>query len=153
MKMKTGYHITTWEHYQTIREKGLAPSPYQHSGENPHVDRRVKRGCIWLHLHDMPVDKLFGSLMYFAIRHGSMHLVRLLVEYEDSQAVSDEEIRDLKHTSDGLGRFNHARLPIELLVSPVPPERIHLIGEWDFADFVQEGRYIRPEARRHCLPH
>lgn len=113
------------------------------------VEPYVRDGAIWLYRDRLAGHKLFGMLIYVAINHGSDRIVRLRVEYDDWQAASWLVLRDLKdpdivkmaltHTLDaGAGQYGHHAEPIELVVSPVPPEWIKPDGEWNLLSLVNE---------------
>ncbi len=103
-------------------------------------------GCIWLYRRRMNRHKLFGMAVYVAINHNSHRIVRLKVEYDDWQAASWRALQDLHEPEDvtvalthdytGAGPFGHYREPIELLTTPVEPERIHLVNSWNLLQFV-----------------
>lgn len=152
-----GYHHTTWEAWQEIQVNGLKLTPLspRHYDDFACVLDLVKDGCIWLYKRFQPMDQLTGLLIYVVARHPSRRPVCLEVEYDDLDAASrlgalaafargeDWDYR-LTHNLDGVGLFGHFAEPVELLVHDVPPERIRLLGEWNFSKFAQQGLIQSP---------
>ena len=141
-----GYHFTTYDAYQTIKRNGLKPSPLDPYKDMGALREHINDGCIWLYTRDMPNSELLGMVMYVATHHDSDHVVRLLVEYEKWVAathVAEQKSRDKvrpTHDLEGVGCFGHIRAPVELLLEPVGPENIQLIGDWDLGRLVREGQ-------------
>lgn len=150
--MKIGYHFTTWDTYQTIREVGLKPMPWERRHEESVADVRkwIEDGCIWVYTQQQSIDKLLGMVFYVAIRHQNHRIVRLAVDYDDWQAASYHALREinsdgtintinLTHRLDGAGPFGHYQEPFELLITPIAPEAIHLAGSWNLRQFIHDG--------------
>lgn len=144
-----GYHYTTREIYDSvIIKKGLTLSPIhpRHHEEFTSVMEYLQDGAIWLYRLPQIDRALIGMLIYIAIEHGSKRVCLLEVEYgEDEGAsilashdLSDEHIVLQHKLTLGPGEyFGHQREPIELLIKPVPTERIKLIDEWDLEDLIR----------------
>lgn len=148
--MKVGYHFTTWDTYQQIRETGLRPMPWEqrHSPTLAPVRKYIEDGCIWVYTQRHPLDRLMGMILYVAINHRHHRIVRLAVSYDDWQAASFHAYREMNdptvnlnliHDLSGAGPFNHFREPFELLIVPIAPEHIQLAGEWDLRQFTHDG--------------
>ena len=63
------------------------------------------------------------------------------------------------HTYDGAGHFGHVDEPIELLITPVTPDKIHLAGDWNLLHLVRgpkrhRGRtgFDRMNRSAGCVP-
>lgn len=146
----TGYHFTTWETYQTIREVGLKPMPWErrHEDSVACVRKFIEDGCIWVYTRRQSLDKILGIVFYVAIHHQSHRIVRLAVDYDDWQAASYHALREINdpeisinliHNLSDAGPFNHFREPFDLLITTITPEHIRLAGHWDFRQFVRDG--------------
>ena len=158
--MKIGYHFTTWETWQEIKEDGLRLSPLaeRHAPGLYQVRKFIEDDCIWVYTKRMSLDKLPGMIFYVGINHTSHRIVRLAVDYDDWQAASyraKQELSDpasyvrLNHTLIHAGPFNHSAEPFELLVEPISPIHIRLAGRWDLRQLVRDGL---PGRERHCVP-
>lgn len=147
-----GYHYTTWEAYQKIRETGLQLSELEerHKLKLFMIVEYVKDGCIWVYPEYMQGRELIGMVFYAGIRHDSHRLVCLEVDYPEWHSVSclvrrkyedDPDIDDanLNHDLFGAGSFGHVLKRFDLITEPVSPEQIHLVGEWNLLDMIQQG--------------
>ena len=136
------YHFTTWDTYQIIKETGLrlAPiAPRHFPGLKP-VTSYIQEGAVWLYHNRFHSHKLFGMLIHVAVNHHSDRIVRLRVEYVNEQTTTWRALQDfqdcgvittaLRHSLDA-GPYGHFDEPIELLLTPVEPHRIHLDGDWN----------------------
>jgi len=153
-----GYHHTTWEAYQKIRETGLQLSELEerHRVTFPEVLPFVKNGCIWVYPEFMQCLELVGAIFYSAIRHTSHRLVCLEVEYPEW--VSATYLADQKYDNDGVyvrlthrlkgaGPFDHCKR-FDLITEPVSVDQIRVVGEWNLVDLIQFGvRQLRVVAR------
>lgn len=145
-----GYHYTTWEAYQQIRETGLQLSLLEerHKGWCRLVLKFVEDGCVWVYPEYMQGRELIGMVAYVAIRHDSHHVVCLEVDYPEWESAtrlamkaadSDVEAVHLNHDLIGAGPFGHIRRRFDLITELVSPEQIHLAGEWNLLDMIQQG--------------
>jgi hypothetical protein len=153
------YHFTTWETWKsTIEPEGLMPAPVaeRHFPDLSLVEPYVREGAIWLYRNPLAGHKLLGQLFYVAVNHHSDRIVRLAAEYDDWQAASWLALREMQenpshtpsdtvnltHTLDA-GHFGHDREHIELVISPIPPERIRLDGQWNLVSLIVATSSLR----------
>lgn len=147
-----GYHYTTWEAYQLIRETGLQLSKLEerHKFEFPGIAEYVEDGCIWVYPEYMQGRELIGMVFYVGIHHDSHRLVCLEVDYPEWHSVSrlvcrkyedDPDINsvNLNHDLVDAGPFNHTRKRFDLITEPVSLDRIQVVGEWDLVSLIQQG--------------
>lgn len=147
-----GYHYTTWEAYQQIRETGLQLSPLEkrHEDNCREVLEFIEDGCIWVYPEHMQGRELIGMVIYAAVRHDSHHLVCLEADYPEWHSAiklayrkyvddSTVEAVNLNHDLMGMGPFGHVRKHFDLITKPVLLEQIHLVGEWNLLDMIQQG--------------
>jgi len=142
-----GYHYTTWEAYQKIKEGGLQLSPLEerHKQTCWGVVEFIKDGCIWVYPEFMQGRELIGMIFYAAFRHDSHRTVCLEVDYAEWESAKKcgqahhkpDEVR-LTHDLDA-GPFGHFRKPFDLVMKPVPPECIQLVGSWNILEFAKTG--------------
>lgn len=143
----TGYHYTTWEAYQKIKENGLQLSSLgkQHRANwDWEILELVSDGCIWIYPVCMTGRKLIGQLFYVAVNHNSHHPICLEVDYAEWESVSKRLMRRytssiddvrMKHDLDA-GPFGHNQKRFDLAIAPIAPEQIRLVGEWDLLDLI-----------------
>lgn len=145
-----GYHYTTWEAYQQIKEDGLQLSPLEKRHEDkcrPAVEF-VKAGCIWVYSEFMQGYEQIGMILYVAFRHDSHRVVCLEVDYAEWASASRLAYQKLSVTdpcvarvelTHGLeaGLFGHQKR-FDLITTPVLSEQIHLVGKWNLLDLVQQ---------------
>ena len=143
-----GYHYTTWEAYQLIRETGLQLSELEerHKLKFPMIVEFVEDGCIWVYPRLMEGREQVGMVLYAGVRHGSHHLVCLEVDYPEWHSAScfvcrkfvDDTV-NMSHDLFGAGPFNHTRKRFDLITEPVSPDQIQVVGEWDLVSLIQQG--------------
>ena len=142
-----GYHYTTYETYQKIKETGLQLSSLakRHRDWDWEILGLVSEGCIWVYPRCMVGRELIGQLFYVAVNHNSHHLVCLEVNYAEWESVSRRLIRRynsstndvrLKHDLTGVKLFGHTQKHFDLVIEPIAPEQIRLVGEWDLLDLI-----------------
>jgi len=146
-----GYHYTTWEAYQKIRETGLQLSPLEerHRDQCYAVVEFVEDGCIWVYPEHMQGRELIGMVIYIAFRHDNHHSVCLKVDYPEWESAArlalrklaaDQLVKELNLNHDlNAGPFGHISRRFDLITKPVSPEQIHLVGEWNLLDMIQQG--------------
>ena len=142
-----GYHYTTYEAYQKIKEDGLQLSllAKRHRDWDWEILGLVSEGCTWVYPVYMVGRELIGQLFYAAVNHGSHHLVCLEVNYAEWESVSRRLIRRynsstddvrLKHDLAGAGLFGHTQKRFDLVITSIPPGQIRLVGEWNLPDLI-----------------
>ena len=147
-----GYHYTTWEAYQLIRETGLQLSELEerHKLKFPEIVEYVEDGCIWVYLKLMEGCEQVGMVFYAGVRHDSYRLVCLEVDYPEWHSASrlvrrkyeddpDVDGVNLNHDLFGAGPFDHTRKRFDLITESVPPEQIQVVGGWDLVSLIQQG--------------
>jgi hypothetical protein len=125
-----GYHYTSAENYEKIKVKGLLP----YWIKKRELESWFPSGIhgIWIWKHDLSGNDHVGSILWQLMTKSSTTIVKLRVEYDESQRFCFHGIPvEIDH--DGrLGEWvYHDRIPAIVLVEPVPPERIALVGTYD----------------------
>lgn len=145
-----GYHYTSWENWQTIKETGLLPYEIR----NPQI-RKI------LPPEDLSIKVVFtfknwkrgeiahyGQLLWAMMHRHNLHLVVLSYEYEKKDIYRwgspEYEIITSYHdgelsTSYGEPWTFHRKEPMDLLLVPIPPEKITIEAEYNFKEFIDKA--------------
>ena len=137
-----GYHFTTLEAYETIAKKGLILSPIgtQHHEGFHDVMHLLQNGAIWIYKRPQKDTALLAMIIYVACEYNTKKVCLLEIEYEKSQSAGNiASLRDIIHLYHTLtlGFWGHVKEPIELLIKPMPPEKIKLLRTWNLEDWLK----------------
>ncbi len=139
-----GYHYTTKKDAIIILQEGLKPSPLnsRHYENFIQVLPFTDNGVIWLYEELQTDNALIGMIMHVATHHCCTEVCCLEVEYSEDASVSvlakrqDDSFKRLKHTLNA-GCCGHDNQTIDLVITPVPPKQIKVIGLWDLYDTIK----------------
>jgi hypothetical protein len=138
-----GYHYTSADNWQSIRDDGLIPYLIDH----PHI----------VHLGVGAVYGIFvwpkrprgichvGNIMFQVGSKGTTRIVRLEIAYTDRDIwtnIDGDRLRLVHHGAltasraglDSAGMAYHVNEPAVILGRHIEPERISLTGEWDLIE-------------------
>jgi hypothetical protein len=125
-----GYHYTSSENYEKIRNEGLAPYWIRKKDLELWFSEGIHG--IWLWKNDLTDTDHLGSILWQLMTKASTNIVKLRVEYEEvDQYVQYGYPVEILH--DGkLGVWDyHHRVPAVILGKPVPPARIAMVAKYD----------------------
>ena len=145
-----GYHYTSWENWLRIQDEGLKPYPIK----NPAiqnimpVEERDTRGIFVFKKWKKQSVAHYGQLMWAMMHRHALNIVLLSMEYERRECYHWGSPMGTPYTfthgghlatSYGEPWHYHVEEPAELLLYPIPPERITLEAVYDFARFVDNA--------------
>ncbi len=132
-----GYHYTSFENWQHIRETGLKPYAIHHPEiVNAYSNMAQQLKGIWIWTSKLQGLDHAGAVIFQAGTKASAHIVQLSVEYDDADRdmnLSRPAFFDLTHMGH-IGRLQyHYAAEATILFRAIPLSRIGLIGQYDIS--------------------
>jgi hypothetical protein len=149
----TGWHYTPFKFLPSIRRDGLVPYPIRHGDVLLHVPGNTLN-AVWTWRERMTGDAHYGQVVHRCIDHRTWRMLLLEYDYEESECfiepwdgstkpISVRHSGDLA-SSNGIRWVYHREVPVHLVVVPIAPGRLRVVGDYDLSSFF--------DSRLDCTP-
>jgi hypothetical protein len=141
----TGYHYTSWENWETIRERGLVPQLITKPEIVQEIGAGVKATWTWTRRQKGLAHQ--GQILFTMMKWRTTKIVLISYDYEQVETVQLEgcPIR-VRHDGSLIGQRQdgtpspgwvyHDREPGTLVTASISPDRLRLVNTYDFAHMV-----------------
>lgn len=134
-----GYHYTAKKLWRQIEKQGLKPYQIRH----PELRRYFRFGVkgIWIWNEKLSGIGEVGSILWQVTTKDDHRVVKLKVEYEERDVLKKRgRWVELYHNGHiGVWNYHDGTQTSHIIISPIPPERIELVKEYNLLDLVKNG--------------
>ncbi len=133
-----GYHYTTLDNWRSIQKNGLRPYRLPtHATET--LGKEIEVG-IWV-WRKLPKNKNhLGNLIRVVAKHDSTKVCLLKISYTKKDIFHlDGRPVQIVHAGNIERFWYHKDFPAFIISSPIPPEQIQLLGQYDLVKLVNLG--------------